>query len=356
MRHVRQSIRLLNFDAVFTEQIAIYPLMRRNGDRSGVRTLSAFTWAADGTRLERILAVGASVLAPVELELTGRTSLLVRKTRSTQRYASGVPHQSLGSRERTPRSGNHLDANPNGIEQSGSPAPLRHLRRPINTTPILHAKAMFLIPKGSQRVAGGQRSATSAPRPHSTPRPRTGSQRGPENPGKSQRPSDVIANRDGKSQPADTVSALRASPKAHACCDRFSLLRTVRFRTLLHAVHQRCTGKPRLDLIGARPTSAGARLPTIGALCVRADSSFNKRKTPWITRRKSPGSHAPAVHTMGHKRSRRRAHQNADDLRPKDSRNWRQPDTLESHPSPPHRAPDIAVSAFREAPKPNHGL
>ena len=145
--------------------------------------------------------------------------------------------------------------------------------------------------------------------------------------------------------PADTMSALRASPKHNACCDRSPLLRTVRFRTLLHAVHQRCTGKPRLDLIGARPTSAGARLPRIGALCVRADSSFNKRKTPWITRRKSPRSHAPAVHTMGHKRSRRRPHRNADDGCPVDSRSWRQPDAPKSRICPTHRHRTSTVEA-----------
>ena len=43
--------------------------MRRNGDPSGAGTLSAFTLAGDGTRLERILAVRASVLVPGELEL-----------------------------------------------------------------------------------------------------------------------------------------------------------------------------------------------------------------------------------------------------------------------------------------------
>ncbi len=65
--------------------------------------------------------MGASVLAPVELELTGRTSLLVRKTRSTQRYASGVPHQSLGSRERTPRSGTTSSLTPTGLNKTARP-------------------------------------------------------------------------------------------------------------------------------------------------------------------------------------------------------------------------------------------
>ena len=48
---------------------------------------------------------------------------------------------------------------------------------------------------------------------------------------------------------------------------------------------------------------------------------------------------------MGHKRSRRRAHQNADDLRPEDSRSWRQPHAPESHPTPPRRDRTSTVAA-----------
>ncbi len=95
--------------------------------------------------------------------------------------------------------------------------------------------------------------------------------------------------------------------------------------------------QPRLDLMGALPISKAARLPRIAASCVRSDSSFNKRKTPRTTRCKSRGSHAPADHTMGHERSRRLPHQNADDLRPEDLRSWRQPHKPESHLTPTYR-------------------
>ena len=83
--------------------------------------------------------------------------------------------------------------------------------------------------------------------------------------------------------------------------------------------------KPRFHLMGALQTSEGARLPRIGASCARSDSSLSERKTPWNTRRESRGSHAPLDYMMGHKRSRRRSHPNADDLRPVDSRISRQP-------------------------------
>ena len=48
---------------------------------------------------------------------------------------------------------------------------------------------------------------------------------------------------------------------------------------------------------------------------------------------------------MGHKRSRRLPHQNADDLRPEDSRSWRQASGLESHATPPHRDRRSTVAA-----------
>ena len=107
--------------------------------------------------------------------------------------------------------------------------------------------------------------------------------------------------------------------------------------------------------MGALQTSEGARLPRNGASCVRSDSTFNKRKTPRTTRRKSRGSHAPADHTMGHERSRRRAHQNADDLRPEDSRSWRQPCGLKSHATPAHRNRTSTVAAVSNSIKFNVG-
>ncbi|QDV87599.1 hypothetical protein TBK1r_66300 [Stieleria magnilauensis] len=87
--------------------------------------------------------------------------------------------------------------------------------------------------------------------------------------------------------------------------------------------------------MGALPTSKAARLPNNGASCVRSVLSFSKRNTPSTTRRAPLGSHAPADHTTGHKRSRRRPHQDADDLRPEDSNSWRQPDASEPHATPP---------------------
>jgi hypothetical protein len=93
----------------------------------------------------------------------------------------------------------------------------------------------------------------------------------------------------------------------------------------------------RLDLIGALPMSEGARLPRIGASCVLADSSLSLRKSPSDHTTRVTGSHAPVDHSTGHKRSRRRLHQDADDLRPVDSRSWRQPSGLEFNTTPPHR-------------------
>ncbi|QDV42159.1 hypothetical protein Enr13x_20020 [Stieleria neptunia] len=113
-------------------------------------------------------------------------------------------------------------------------------------------------------------------------------------------------------------------------------------RTICHSEHRplhkslahpssapRC--KPRFDLMGALQTSQGARLPTIAASCAVSDSSSSKRKTPWTTRREQRGSRAPVDHSKGHTRSRRLSHPNADDLRPVDSRSWRQPHGYESH-------------------------
>ena len=97
--------------------------------------------------------------------------------------------------------------------------------------------------------------------------------------------------------------------------------------------------------MGALQTSKGARLPRIAASSVRSDSSFNKRKTPRTTRRSPRGSQPPGDHTMSHKRSRRLLHQNADDLRPEDSRSRRQPDAPKPHATPHHRDHTSTVAA-----------
>ncbi|QDV87850.1 hypothetical protein TBK1r_68820 [Stieleria magnilauensis] len=59
--------------------------------------------------------------------MTRRTALwgrLASGNRSCGPHASGVPHQSLGSRPRTPSSGRQPAANPNGVEQSNTVRPI----------------------------------------------------------------------------------------------------------------------------------------------------------------------------------------------------------------------------------------
>ncbi|QDV47267.1 hypothetical protein Enr13x_71760 [Stieleria neptunia] len=64
---------------------------------------------------------------------------------------------------------------------------------------------------------------------------------------------------------------------------------------------------------------------------------FVKEKHPRTTQREWRGSQAPQNHTMGHKRSRRLSHQNADDRRPKDWRSWRQPTVVSPTLASAHR-------------------
>ena len=65
---------------------------------------------------------------------------------------------------------------------------------------------------------------------------------------------------------------MRHTARGHT--DQCAPRRGFRFLGLMHPVHQRRARILRLDLIGAIQKSEGARLPSIGAACVRAGSVF----------------------------------------------------------------------------------